>query len=101
MIAMKKFTVKPRLTHTRRILIGNQDEGKEYVFLGRLAEAGQLVRVDFDLSLPHVVAVFGKRGSGKSYTLGSFLEGLCTQDLQTSIGRNPRQWGVLLFDTLG
>lgn len=98
---MKKFTVKPRLTHTRRILIGNQDEGKDHVFLGRLAEAGQLVRVDFDLSLPHVVAIFGKRGLGKSYTLGSFLEGLCTKEAQTSISAISKTRSALLFDTLG
>jgi len=101
MIAMKKFTVKPRLTYTRRILIGNQDEGKEYVFLGRLAEAGQLVRVDFDLSIPHVVAIFGKRGSGKSYTLGSLLEGLCTTKAETTISAITKTRAALLFDTLG
>src|SRR3990172_918786 len=101
MIAMKKFTVKPRLTHTKRILIGNQDEGKEHVFLARVAEAGQLVRVDFDLSLPHVVAIFGKRGSGKSYTLGSLLEGLCTKEAGTTISAITKTRAVLLFDTLG
>lgn len=101
MIAMKKFTVKPKLTHSRRISIGSQDEAKEYVFLGRLAEAGQLVRVDFELSLPHVVAIFGKRGSGKSYTLGSFLEGLCTLNNETSISAISRTRAALLFDTLG
>jgi energy-coupling factor transporter ATP-binding protein EcfA2 len=101
MIAMKKFTVKPRLTQARRILIGNQYEGNEYVFLGRLAEAGQLVRVDFDLFLPHVVAIFGKRGSGKSYTLGSFLEGLCTKESETTISAITKSHAALLFDTLG
>jgi len=101
MIAMKKFTVKPRLTHTGRSLIGNQDEGKEHVFIGRLAEAGQLVKVDFDLSLPQVVAIFGKRGSGKSYTLGSFLEGLCTKEAETTISAITKTRAALLFDTLG
>jgi len=101
MITMKKFTVKPKLTHGRRILIGNHDEGKEHVFLGRLAEAGQLVRVDFDLSIPHVVAIFGKRGSGKSYTLGSFLEGLCTREAETTISAITKTRAALLFDTLG
>jgi len=101
MTAMKKFTVKPRLTHGRRILIGNHDESKEYVFLGRIAEAGQLVRVDFDLSVPHVVAILGKRGSGKSYTLGSFLEGLCTREKETTISAITKTRASLLFDTLG
>ncbi|MEW6215142.1 MAG: ATP-binding protein [Nitrospirota bacterium] len=98
---MKKFTVKPKLTHTRRILIGNQGDGKEHVFVGRLAEAGQLVQVDFDLYLPHVVAIFGKRGSGKSYTLGSFLEGLCTKEAETSVSTISKTNTALLFDTLG
>lgn len=57
--------------------------------------------IRYDLAHPHVVAVFGKRGSGKSYTLGSFLEGLCTRNRETSIGQNLRQSGILLFDTLG
>ncbi len=98
---MKKFTVKLRFTHSKRVLIGNQNGGHEHVFLGRLAEAGQLVRVDFDLSLPHVVAVFGKRGSGKSYTLGSFLEGLCTREAETTISFISKTRAALLFDTLG
>lgn len=98
---MKKFTVKPRLTHLRRLVIGSQHDSKEYVFLGRLAEAGQLVRVEFDLSVPHVVAIFGKRGSGKSYTLGSIVEGLCTSEGQTSICATSKTHAALLFDTLG
>jgi Fe-S cluster assembly ATPase SufC len=57
--------------------------------------------IKYDLAHAHVMAVFGKRGSGKSYTLGSFLEGLCTCESKTSIGYNSRRWGVLLFDTLG
>jgi len=98
---MKKFTVKPRLTHTRRILIGSHGEENEYVFLGRLAEAGQLVRVDFDFSFPHVIAIVGKRGSGKSYTLGSFIEGLCTKETETTISLISKTRAALLFDTLG
>jgi len=101
MITMKRFTVKPKLTHLKRLLVGNIDEGKEHIFLGRLAEAGQLVRIDFDVSSPHVIAIFGKRGSGKSYTLGSFLEGLCTKDPINSISTITKTQAALLFDTLG
>lgn len=98
---MKKFTVKPKLTHTDRILVGSETSKEEFVFLGRLAEVGQLVRVDFDLYSPHVVAVFGKRGSGKSYTLGSFLEGLCVKNSPSTISNMSNKYGILLFDTLG
>lgn len=98
---MKKYSIKPKYTDAKRILVGNQDTSNEWIYLGRLAEVGQLVRVDFDLSLPHVVAIFGKRGSGKSFTLGSFLEGLCTQERKTSISSIQRRHAALLFDTLG
>lgn len=97
---MKKFTVKPKLTQLKRIWLGNSSE-TEHIFLGRLAEMGPIVRVDFGLSLPHVMAIFGKRGSGKSYTLGSFLEGLCAQSITNSISSTKKRHATLLFDTLG
>lgn len=98
---MKKFTIKPKLSNTSRILLGNRSDSNKHVFLGRLGETGQLVKVDFDLALPHVMAVFGKRGSGKSYTLGTFLEGLCTKEPKTTISTNVKTHASLLFDTLG
>jgi len=99
---MKKFTVRPRLCHTKEILVGSPDDiAKEWVFLGRLSEAGAITNVHFDLSSEHVISIFGKRGSGKSYTLGSILEGLCTVETNASISKINRTRGVVLFDTLG
>ena len=98
---MKKFTVKPRLASAPQIIGSPDGTSDAWVYLGRLAEAGPLTAIRYDTAHAHVVAVFGKRGSGKSYTLGSFLEGLCTRDQHTSIGHNARRWGILLFDTLG
>jgi hypothetical protein len=72
-----------------------------WVYLGRLAEAGPLTDVRFDTEAAHVIGIFGKRGSGKSYTLGTLLEGLSTCDHSTTISENPRLQAVLLFDTLG
>lgn len=99
---MKKFTVKPKTFQQRNVLIGAQGniEG-DFVYLGRLAEAGQITQINFDLSSEHVISIFGKRGSGKSYTLGSFLEGLCTKEKETSISKISKNRGILLFDTLG
>ncbi len=74
---------------------------ESWVYLGRLAEAGPLTDVRFDTGMAHVIGLFGKRGSGKSYTLGTLLEGLCTQETDTTISANPRTRAVLLFDTLG
>ncbi len=72
-----------------------------WVWLGRLAEAGPLTDIRFDTSHAHVVGLFGKRGSGKSYTLGTLLEGLCTMEPKNTIANNSREVATMLFDTLG
>jgi uncharacterized protein len=99
---LKKFTVKPRLTSRNMVTLGCA-EGKEgpWTYLGRLAEAGPLTDIHFDAGHPHVVAIFGKRGSGKSYTMGSMLESLCTRKVETCISQIKRNEAVLLLDTLG
>jgi len=99
---MKKFTTKPRVFRSSPGYAGTHNyESKSWVYLGRLAEAGPLTDVRFDTDLAHVVALFGKRGSGKSYTLGTLLEGLCTREADSSIAMNARNSAILLFDTLG
>src|SRR5258708_11249872 len=99
---MKKFTTRPRVFRSSPGYAGTHSaESTSWVYLGRLAEAGPLTDVRFDTEGAHVVALFGKRGSGKSYTLGTLLEGLCTKEGGTSIAENPRENAVLLFDTLG
>lgn len=100
---MKKFTVKPRLTASQNIaLIGDsKDQGSAWLYLGRLAEVGPLTDVRFDAGHAHVVAIFGKRGSGKSYTMGAMLESLCTAQRETGISQIDRTQAILLFDTLG
>ncbi len=99
---MKKFTVKPRYTPKNLINVGFP-EGKEssWISLGRLAEIGIPTMVHFDVGHPHVVAIFGKRGSGKSFTMGSMLEGLCTAKVETCISEIRRSEAILLLDTLG
>lgn len=75
-------------------------ESKEWIFLGRSSEYGRRQSVKFDVTKEKVVAIVGKRGQGKSYTLGSLIEGLCTSDSETAIGKTSKKRGVLLFDTL-
>jgi len=99
---VKKFSTRSRIFKTSPAEFGMHGTSTDsWVYLGRLAEAGPLTDVRFDTSMAHVIGLFGKRGSGKSYTLGSLLEGLCTQEKSTSISTNPRTQGILLFDTLG
>ena len=99
---MKKFTVKPRFTSRNvAILGGPEDQETGWLYLGRLAETGALVDARFDTARPHVVSIFGKRGSGKSYTMGAMLESYCTREAETSIGSVARDTAVLLLDTPG
>lgn len=99
---MKKFTTRSRVFKSSPAEFGMHGSSTpSWVYLGRLAEAGPLTDVRFDTSMAHVTGLFGKRGSGKSYTLGTLLEGLCTRENDTTIGSNPRTQAILLFDTLG
>ena len=91
---MKKFTTKPRVFRSNPGYAGTPKyESKGWVYLGRLGEAGPLTDVRFDTDMAHVVALFGKRGSGKSYTLGTLLEGLCTTGAHSTIAENPGRIG--------
>jgi len=49
-----------------------------------------------DVARSHVVFVCGKRGSGKSYTMGVIAEGMA--DLPKGVARNT---AILIFDTMG
>lgn len=99
---MKKFTTKPRPFRSSMGYVGTPGhESDHWVYFGRLGEAGPLTDVRFDMDMAHVIAMFGKRGSGKSYTLGTLLEGLCTKSPECSIANNSQKQGILLFDTLG
>jgi len=99
---MKKFTVKPKLSASTTVRVGEQiGSTGDWLFLGRLSETGSLTSVHFDVGSEHVVAFFGKRGSGKSFALGSFLEGLCPRSPESTISNISRARGIVLFDPLG
>lgn len=97
---MKKFTVKPKLLNSSILNVGGNCED-EYINIGRLAETGPIVNVKLDIQTPHVIGMFGKRGSGKSYALGSLIEGLCVKNKENSISKINKDKAVVLFDTLG
>ena len=77
---------------------GGADDG---LWLGTLAETGSGARPKVWLATDkeQVIAVVGKRGSGKSFTLGVIAEGLGARG-ESPLARidNPRS--VLLFDPL-
>ena len=98
---MKRFTIRPAISQGRPVRIGGGEGGSDWIYLGRLAEAGPLTQVHHDLGSEHVVAIVGKRGSGKSYSLGTLVEGLALSSGSSVVARNDSRRAVLLFDTLG
>lgn len=98
----QRYRVEPPLAHRQRV-IDLRPEGApegDWVSVGRLAEMGPSKEVRMDLSREHVLSIVGKRGSGKSFTLGSFLEGLCTTERSTAISSISKDRAAILFDTL-
>jgi ABC-type dipeptide/oligopeptide/nickel transport system ATPase component len=89
------------------IVIGRSESDKEKyglkgsIFLGRhYVKMGQTTSLSSDILLDvnrtHVVFICGKRGSGKSYTMGSIAEGIA--DLPEEVKNNIC---TIIFDTMG
>lgn len=95
----KTFIVETALP-SGDVTIGTEG-GQTQVYLGKVAEFGGAGKVFFDASKEFVTLIIGKRGSGKSFCLGSLLEGLCTEQEQTSISRIAKRRGVLMLDPMG
>ncbi|MEX0932830.1 MAG: DUF87 domain-containing protein [Candidatus Pacearchaeota archaeon] len=68
--------------------------GKSYVKMGQRTSLSN--RILMDVARSHVVLVAGKRGSGKSYTLGILAEEI--SNLEGNISKNIAS---LIFDTMG
>ncbi|MFH1425628.1 MAG: DUF87 domain-containing protein [archaeon] len=68
--------------------------GKGFVKMGNYTSLSN--KIWMDVARSHVVLVAGKRGSGKSYTLGAIAEEL--SNLQDEAGKNVAS---LIFDTMG
>ncbi len=68
--------------------------GKSYVTMGNYTSLSNPILMDVARS--HVILVAGKRGSGKSYTLGAIAEALCTLPREEAQNISP-----LIFDTMG
>ena len=68
--------------------------GKHYVQMGRTTSLSNPVYLDVTRS--HVVFICGKRGSGKSYTMGVIAEGVA--DLPDEVKQNI---SIVMLDTMG
>jgi hypothetical protein len=95
----KTETFNNKTISEKHYILGRREQNKEGVVnIGRYyaLDASLGADVYVDITRPHVVLICGKRGYGKSYTLGVFLEEL--SKLESKIRENL---GVLIFDTLG
>ena len=68
--------------------------GKSYVTMGNYTSLSNPIYMDVARS--HVVLISGKRGSGKSYTIGTMAEALSNLGVEESGNIAP-----LIFDTMG
>ena len=62
--------------------------------VGEKEEAHKANPIYFDLARPHVMGVFGKRGTGKSYSLGTIAEELQTTDISNNLS-------TIIIDPMG
>jgi len=95
---MRIFDVEPRVNG--RVVLGSRKQ-ECVIVAGRLAEKGNEEPIEFDGSDNFVVFEVGKRGSGKSYGMGSLLEGFATSEA-SRISRHLHQHrrAVVLLDPL-
>jgi len=68
--------------------------GKSYVTMGNYTSLSNPIYLDIARS--HIILISGKRGSGKSYSIGTMAEAL--SDLDTEESKNISS---LIFDTMG
>jgi len=80
---------KKKFGHKGTILLG-----KHYVKMGQTVNLSN--EVYLDVSTSHVVFICGKRGGGKSYTMGVIAEGLA--DVDPEIAQNL---SIIMLDTMG
>lgn len=94
----RQFIVDPMIGG--EVAIGTEGSDTR-LYLGRVAETGPPRKVFFQGSKEFVVLLNGKRGSGKSHTLGVILEGLATKQNDSTIANHESRRAVLLLDPMG
>ncbi len=99
---MASFNLDPPVIKERGpVVAGDPSEhGRDKVLLGHLAETGSLRQLWLDISGEQVVGVLGKRGTGKSYTLGVLVEGLSVRAKTSHLATHETARGGLVFDIM-
>ncbi len=68
--------------------------GKQYITMGKTISLAN--RILLDVAKPHLVLISGKRGSGKSYTLGVITEAMVQMPEEVAFNM-----AAIIFDTMG
>jgi DNA helicase HerA-like ATPase len=99
---MPVYKVQPPIGRGAKSITLGGSGAKSKTLLGRLAELGPQREVWLDLDGEHVIAIVGKRGSGKTHTLGVVVEGLSSASRDSQLSRMDFGWrhAVVIFDTL-
>jgi len=83
------------------IIAGDPAErGQDKLLLGHLAESGARRNLWLDITGEQVLAILGKRGTGKSYTLGTIIEGLAAGSGDTPIASLSTPRSALILDIM-
>lgn len=99
---MTNYQIDPAPQRTKGDIVAGDpgQRGRDKVLLGRLVEAGPRRNLYLDITGEQVVAVIGKRGTGKSYTLGVIIEGLAAGEGRTPIATSVTPRAGLVLDIM-
>lgn len=91
---------------TKNVTFANEDQGnpKHAILLGKIEESSESNNLFnynawIDTDFPSIIMVYGRRGTGKSYTLGCIAEGLISNS--NDISTSSLSCGFLMIDHLG
>lgn len=97
---MASFVLEPDLPRGDVVAGDPAARGTDKLLLGKLLEAGAARKLYLDITGEQVVSVVGKRGSGKSYTLGVLIEGLAAGKGKTPVAELHTPRAGLVFDIM-
>lgn len=99
---MVSFNIEPAFPQKQGDIIAGDpsDKQKDKILLGTVAESGRRRQLWLDISGEQVVGILGKRGTGKSYTLGVLIEGLAAGSGDSPLAHHTTPRGGLVFDIM-
>jgi DNA helicase HerA-like ATPase len=105
----KELIIDPRAIQGKNIILCQSEEKIDkdsLIFLGKVLDHTPVVdyfgyNLWLDVSYPYVIMVPGRRGTGKSYTLGVIAEGLALTKYKSPVTTKSRSHCVIIIDTLG